>query len=211
MVNRPVAPPNDADRATDGLLSKLIERQEITGKKYELVSLLAPSGIAAGQLLVVGLGEREQVRRRHRLPGRRCRGEATGRQTAQRSPFFSATRRPSRPKTAVAGAIVGCQGQDIYRAEKETASRSRKFCGTAATPKRIACGQILGESINLTRRLVNEPPQEMYPESFAAKAAEVAQGHAVWNARSGISRGWKKSAAARCWPWPAVRRDRRDW
>ena len=48
----------DADRATGGLLAKLIERKEITGKKYETVSLLAPPGVAAGQILVVGLGER---------------------------------------------------------------------------------------------------------------------------------------------------------
>ena len=45
----------------------------------------------------------------------------------------------------------------------------------AATLQRFNAGQILGESINLTRRLVNEPPQDIYPESFAAKAAEVAK------------------------------------
>src|SRR6476660_2374273 len=50
----------EADRATDGLLSKLAERKEITGKKFELLPLFAPSGIAAGQLVIVGLGERNQ-------------------------------------------------------------------------------------------------------------------------------------------------------
>src|SRR4051794_3161534 len=53
-------PAADADRATDGLLTKLIGREEITGKKFELTTLLAPPGIAAGQLLVVGLGERDK-------------------------------------------------------------------------------------------------------------------------------------------------------
>jgi leucyl aminopeptidase len=48
----------EADRAAVGLLTKLVERQEITGRKFELTTLLAPPGIAAGQLLVVGLGER---------------------------------------------------------------------------------------------------------------------------------------------------------
>src|SRR5690242_5426765 len=51
-------PAAEANRAADGLLTKLIERQEIAGKKFELTPLLAPSGFAAGQLLVVGLGER---------------------------------------------------------------------------------------------------------------------------------------------------------
>src|SRR5206468_8507735 len=36
-------------------------------------------------------------------------------------------------------------------------------------------GEILGDAVNLTRRLVNEPPSEMYPESFAAEAARVAE------------------------------------
>ena len=40
ILSKPAA---EADRATDGLISKLIERQEINGKKYELTALLAPA------------------------------------------------------------------------------------------------------------------------------------------------------------------------
>ena len=50
----------EIDRATSGLLTTLSERQEITGKKYDLTTLLAPPRIAAGQLLIVGLGQREK-------------------------------------------------------------------------------------------------------------------------------------------------------
>ena len=49
-----------ADQATGGLITKLIEREEISGKKLELTTLLSPPGLSAGQLLVVGLGEREK-------------------------------------------------------------------------------------------------------------------------------------------------------
>jgi leucyl aminopeptidase len=35
-------------------------------------------------------------------------------------------------------------------------------------------GRVVGESINQTRRLVNEPPAMIYPESFADRAAELA-------------------------------------
>src|SRR4029079_8211423 len=38
----------------------------------------------------------------------------------------------------------------------------------------IAGGRILGDSVNLTRRLVNEPADVIYPETFAQRAAEVA-------------------------------------
>jgi leucyl aminopeptidase len=36
-------------------------------------------------------------------------------------------------------------------------------------------GQILAESVNLARRLVNEPPDEIYPAAFADRATNVAQ------------------------------------
>jgi hypothetical protein len=49
------------DRATGGLISRLIAAGEITGKRCECVPLLAPPGLRAGQLVVVGLGKREEV------------------------------------------------------------------------------------------------------------------------------------------------------
>ena len=48
----------EIDRATGGLLSTLSASGEITGKKYECVPLLVAPGIAARQLLVIGLGPR---------------------------------------------------------------------------------------------------------------------------------------------------------
>src|SRR5688572_24374927 len=50
-------PIGEFDQATGGLVTRLVERKELMGKKYELVPLLAHSGIKAGQVLVVGLGD----------------------------------------------------------------------------------------------------------------------------------------------------------
>jgi leucyl aminopeptidase len=79
---------------------------------------------------------------------------------------------------AVAAAMVGCAGQDLYRAEpKRRAFGELWFAGVDDAS--IEAGRVLGESVNLARRLVNEPPQEIYPESFAARAQEVAQSHGL--------------------------------
>src|SRR3954469_19626194 len=59
----PSGPAEEFNRATGGLLSRLIEAKEITGKKYETQALLAPSGIKAKQVLVVGLGSRDALDR----------------------------------------------------------------------------------------------------------------------------------------------------
>src|SRR5436190_17048634 len=51
------------DRASGGLLTRLIEAKEITGKKCEVVTLLAPPGVKAGQVVVAGLGPRDGLER----------------------------------------------------------------------------------------------------------------------------------------------------
>ena len=48
------------DAATGGLLSRLASAGEITGKRYECVPLLAPGGMRAGQVVVAGIGKREE-------------------------------------------------------------------------------------------------------------------------------------------------------
>ncbi|NBX30012.1 hypothetical protein EBR04_06155, partial [bacterium] len=51
----------EVDRVTGGLITKLVAAGDVSGKRYECVPLLAAPGVAAGQLLVVGLGKRETV------------------------------------------------------------------------------------------------------------------------------------------------------
>ena len=165
----------DADRATGGLLAKLVERKEITGKKYEIVSLLAPSGVAAGQILVVGLGELSGFD-----AGTAFRAAAAAAKSLASKPrnrvayYLDSTASPVLTEAAVAGAMAGGQGQDLYRVEKKRTPPNELLwsLGDAAAVER---SRIIGESVNLTRRLVNEPPQEIYPASFAAKAEEVAK------------------------------------
>ena len=51
----------DVDKASGGLISRLLESKEITGEKYQCVTLYALEGVAARQVLVVGLGKRDQL------------------------------------------------------------------------------------------------------------------------------------------------------
>ncbi len=73
----------------------------------------------------------------------------------------------------VAGAMFGCEGQAIYQAEPLlVVPATITFSGLS--DEAIAKGAVIGQSINHTRRLVNEPPAMLYPESFAAAATELA-------------------------------------
>jgi leucyl aminopeptidase len=165
----------DANRATDGLLAKLIERKEITGKKYETVSLLAPPGIAAGQILVVGLGERTAYDAGTAFRAASVAARSLAAKPRDRIAYFLDEGSSSAiTEAAVAGAMAGGQGQDLYRAEKKRTPPNELFWSSGDSAA-IERGRIIGESVNLARRLVNEPPQDMYPASFAAKAEEVAK------------------------------------
>ncbi|MEO8270182.1 MAG: leucyl aminopeptidase, partial [Aureliella sp.] len=73
----------------------------------------------------------------------------------------------------VAGAMNGCVGQDLFRAEKSLhAIEQLTFWSLSdSTLKRGVC---FGEAMLLTRDLVNLPANYMYPEAFTRRAAEVA-------------------------------------
>jgi len=73
----------------------------------------------------------------------------------------------------VAGSLNACENQSIYQvAPKEFVPETIRFSGI--DDHAIERGRIIGESMIYLRRLVNEPPSEVYPESFSAKATEIA-------------------------------------
>ena len=59
----PSGPADEFNRASGGLLARLVEAKEVTGKKLETATLLAPPGIKARLALVVGLGPKESFDR----------------------------------------------------------------------------------------------------------------------------------------------------
>ena len=159
------------DRALGGVLSRLAAAGEITGRRYECVPVLAATGLAAGQVVVAGLGKREAVdagvlHRAAAMASRHLAGRARARVAFACDDWWSARQ----VEQAVAGAAVGMVGQDIYRAE-----RKRTPFGTtiwvAAPAAAVATGATIAAGVNLARRLINTSPDDMYPQSFADEAA----------------------------------------
>ena len=72
------------------------------------------------------------------------------------------------------GSITGGVGQDLFRAERSLYSPS-EIHWFDVDPATIAAGAIIAESMNLARRLVNLPPNYLYPETFADEAIIVAK------------------------------------
>jgi leucyl aminopeptidase len=162
------------DAATRGVLGRLQESGEITGKHGELTTLLAPAGIAASQVVVLGLGRRDKLDQ-----GAVFRAvAAAAKSIAAKSRPVVAWYLPTAADvpvlaTGICAAMVGCQGQDLYRAElKLNPIAEMKWRGDDT--QSLETGVILGECINLARELVNRPSSDIYPESFAERAREIA-------------------------------------
>lgn len=175
------------DEAAAGILTQLMERKEITGKSSEITRILAPAGLSTQQVLVVGLGDRDTF-------GRGAAGQAAGTVAKQlatkprgRVTFaFESDWEDDVVASALSYAIAGCHGQDLYRAEKKlTPFEEIVWLGTSNHA--LAEGEILGECINLARRLVNEPASIMSPARLAEEANDLGQQYGldveVWDER----------------------------
>jgi leucyl aminopeptidase len=181
------------DAALNGAVRGLVERKEFTAHANETAPLLVPVG-KARQVLLVGLGKREKFD-----AGAAFRASASAARTLAAKPrasvaLFLDDHWPADwTESGVSGAIVGCVGQDLYREEKKRHPFD-KLLWSGGRAEAVAAGRILGESVNLTRRLVNSPADEIYPETFAIRAVEVATAAGI------ESEVWdeKRLAAERC-------------
>jgi leucyl aminopeptidase len=163
------------DKAAVGPIARVIEQKEFAGKPYEILTLHALTGVKARLVLLVGLGARAKFD-----VGMAYRAGATASKALAGKPrsvvaySVDAFSEPAVLEAAVCGAMVGCYGQDLYRAEKNR-HPFQTVLWLNANDHALAKGKVLGESVNLARHLVNEPPQEIYPESFAAQATAIAK------------------------------------
>ena len=165
------------DNVIGGAISRLISAEEITGKPGSLTTILAPAGLGVLQVIAVGLGEKEKLD--YETVYRAAASATKILSTKQRSKvgFYLDDLWPSDlTQQAIAGACVGCQGQDLYQTKKSSFQPEliEWFGADAAT---VETGTALGNSINLTRTLVNRPAADIYPISFADEVAVVAEAH----------------------------------
>jgi leucyl aminopeptidase len=74
----------------------------------------------------------------------------------------------------VAGLLAGLESQSIYRTSASNhVPETVNLVGVEQTA--LDRGRIVGDSLNLTKRLINEPASVIYPDSLARRAAEMAE------------------------------------
>jgi len=174
------------DDTLGGRLTRLREQGDLTGKHADLVAIRDAAPASARRLLLVGLGKPEELTlpryekalltaTRH-ISEKKC-GELA---VAMESPANSKLGPVDLAHTVAFAATVGGVGQGLFKAEpaRFPFDKVSLVAGAGANVAELTTaakqGEILGESVNIVRELVNLPAGELYPESFAQRAKELA-------------------------------------
>ncbi len=178
------------DSRLDRSLSRLVETGDISGKAKEITTLLNCKGIAAARVLVVGLGKRDRVERAELPAVAAAAARALSTKAYHRLALALPENVPGLSPEYVAyalgiGLIQGCESAGL-RKSKADRFLPREFVLAAppdAPAKLIQQGAeraaIEGRGVSLARELVNTPPCDLTPETFAVRAQEVARAAGV--------------------------------
>ena len=115
---------------------------------------------------------------------------------------------PEAAARAALGVRLAAYRFDRYRtkekpdsqADRRRAVRDRHLRSGRGRGRLHAPWSALAEGVLFTRDLVSEPPNVLFPEEFARRAAERGTGRSGWRSRCWTSPPWRPSAWARSWP-----------
>ncbi|MGA9508409.1 MAG: leucyl aminopeptidase [Candidatus Sulfotelmatobacter sp.] len=172
-----------SDGAVQSAAGDLLASGELTCKPFESNLLHKPAGLKAKRLLLISGGAAKQFTA-YEL--RRIAGAAVRTLKARGLRSFAFIAPPSIPaeeavRAIVEGALVGNFDPDYYRSDRKdqkidalTIVAGDK-ANHAALEKAAQEAQIIGESQNFTRDLVNEPSNRMTPTILADRAKKMCQ------------------------------------
>jgi leucyl aminopeptidase len=176
---------SELDQVTGGIIKSVIESEELKGKEGDIVyvHLAGGGGVKAQRLLLIGVGERDayklpQVAQFAGTAARYLRGKNV--KTVAVVPRAEGD--AERVSAAVAeGAITSLFELDKYRtSDKEERQLDRVVAVVEgadgdALGRGAERGRIIGESVNFTRELANEPGGYLTPSDMADRAREIAE------------------------------------
>ena len=170
-----------SDAAVSAAAAEVIASGETTGKAFETTLLHHPAGLKAKRLLLVGGGKGKSfsVYELRRVAGTAVRAlKARGLRSCSIIAPASLPAEAS-ARAIVEGGFVGNFEPDYYRSDRKDQSIDALTIVTAgdkaALEKAVGEAQIIGESQNFVRDLVNEPSNRMTPTLLAERAKKMAQ------------------------------------
>ena len=165
---------DDLAKPLNTILDQLIESKEIDGKTGEVVTV-ATGDASAPLLVVVGLGKAEELTRGKTIEAAASVVRMLAKKPRSEVSFLVGLAIPAENHDGlVVGAMTACEGQHLYQSDPAVFV-PQKLVFIGVSDQAASSGERVGASINLTRRLVNEPPTIMNPTEFADRASAMAK------------------------------------
>jgi leucyl aminopeptidase len=176
----------DLDAKCGGALTRLIEQEDATGKARELVPIHDPRGIRAKRLLVVGLGPKGKIDVAGLVGAAATAARLVTGKSYQRVALVVPDQVPGIDAEAVAralgvGFMQGSEGPGLRKTKPARFAPTDLLLVPSNTQELVPIetgtrrADIEGRAVSLARTLVNTPPCDLYPETFADRARNVAQ------------------------------------
>ena len=170
-----------SDSAVQSAAADLLSNGEVTGKTCETTLLHAPNGLKAKRLLLIGGGGSKKF---SSYELRRAAGTAVRSLKSKGIRKFafivpSAIDQQEAVRAIVEGAHVGNFDSDYYRSDRKDQKIDELTIissGDKAALEKVASeAQVIGESQNFVRDLVNEPSNRMTPAILGERAKKMCQ------------------------------------
>ena len=177
------------DKKTNGALTRAMGNGRFTGSSGQMLSINAPAGVQASRIVLFGLGEADKVDAlRLQAAGGKLVGHLNGAGEKQLTIVVDAVRGKVGSVAAADAAADVAYGARLaaYRFDKyRTTEKADKkptlksvtvgVKGAAAARKAWTGKSKVADGVFVTRDLVSEPGNVLYPASFAAEAKKLAK------------------------------------
>src|SRR5712691_5785743 len=168
---------------TGDLLRRAAAADRFKGKNGSALDIIAPPGIAASRLVVVGVGRARDLKARDFV---KLGGVAMGRIPAAASEATiiadlpGGAMKPDRVADLALGVRLRAYAFERYKTKRKDDDERAKevkvaiaVAGVSAMQKAFAARAAVADGVVLARDLVNEPANVLYPAEFARRATDL--------------------------------------
>ncbi len=180
--DKPAVSVESSDPAVLEAAASVVASGDVTGKLYETTLVHAPGKLKAKRLLLVGGGKAKTF---SNADLRRVAGAAARTLKAKNIRNFAFVAPPnSLPaelavRTIVEGLYIADFDSDTYKTDRKDQSLQTVNVLSAGDPAKLQQamdeGRILGDSLNFSRDLINEPSNRMTPTILGERARKMAE------------------------------------
>ncbi|HEV7881753.1 leucyl aminopeptidase [Bradyrhizobium sp.] len=169
--------------AAEGMIKRTAEANQFKGKNGSTLDFLAPEGVKASRLIIIGTGKLSDIKANDFL---KLGGAAAGKLRPGSEAVTiiaelpTGAMKPDQAAAVASGVRLRAYKFDRYKTKKKdgedaalNAAVSIAVSDAAAAKKAFASDDHIVDGVIIARELVNEPPNVLYPVEFARRASQL--------------------------------------